>query len=313
MKKGQIETMLQEIGYPARDLYDLPASSQRFPDGAHYRYEISGVERLSTLEALLDEQTKLNVPIHRLISTVMGSTYLTSSELKQFAKLANQAKMEVVLSPGPRGSWDVGAKTGCTPEGFGAGGKLRGADGMLNYVRDVFRCLELGFRGFLCTDEGVMLVMNELRAAGKIPADTIFKISVATGHAHPGGAKLMQAIGADTMNPSCDVTLPQLASMRKVCTMTFDIHVINFDAQGGQNRMWDIADIARIAAPVYFKIEPGESYGGLYKLWNEDRNTSLTREKVRLIKTLEEIMQATGPDTICSKAAPADLHIPIVC
>ena len=311
MKYREVENMLTEIGYPERDLYSLPDSQVRFPDGAQYRLEISGVERLSTLEALLDEKEKMNVPIHRLICTCMGSTYLTNEELRAFAKLAHEAKMEVILSPGPRGGWDNGAKTSRTPEGSGAGTRLRGMDSLRNYVRDIERCLELGFRGFLCTDEGSLYLMNELRAAGKIPADTIFKVSVATGHAHPGAAKMFEAIGANTFNPSCDVTLPQLAAMRQCVKLPFDLHVINFDAQGAQNRMWDVAEIARVAAPVYFKIEPGESFCGTYTLCNRQQNDMMIREKVRIAKTILEIMECTGPDLICSKEAPADLHIPI--
>lgn len=308
----EIKHALEEVGIPGRDLYDLPVSPKRFPDGGQYRIEVSGVERLSTLEALLDEQAKQNVTIHRLISTVMGSTYLTQEELKAFARLAHDAQMEVIICPGPRNSWDVGAKTLCAPEGATAGINARGCDGILRYVRDVCRCIELGFRGFLCTDEGLLYVMNQLRAAGKIPADVIFKLSVVTGHAHAGGARMVQELGADTFNPSCDTTLPQLAAMRRVTDIPFDIHVLNFDTEGGQNRMWDVADIARVAAPVYFKLEPGDSFNRLYKLWNEEENTALVREKVRLVKIIQEIMAGTGAELVCSPPAPADLHVPVV-
>ena len=312
MEYRQVETMLAEVGYPERDLYDLPVSEQTFPDGAQFRLEISGVERLETLEALVDEREKLGVPIHRIIATNLGATLVTTEELRAFARLANEAKLEVVISPGPRGAWDVGAKTSRTPEGSGAGSNLRGMDGLRNYVRDICRCLDLGFRAFLCTDEGSLYLMNELRAAGKIPADTIFKVSVATGHAHPGAVKMFQSMGANTFNPSCDATLPQLASMRSVSTLPFDIHVVNFNAQGGQNRMWDVADLARVAAPVYFKIEPGEGFVGDYTLWKKDQTVKLIREKVRIAKTILEIMEVTGPELICSEQGPDDLHIPKV-
>lgn len=312
MRYREVEDMLTSIGYPESDLYSLPLSEKRFADGAQYRLEVSGVERLSTLESLLDEKEKMNVPIHRIICTCMGSTYLTKEELRAFAKLAHEAKLEVILSPGPRGGWDIGAKTSRTPEGSGAGTRLRGMDSLRNYVRDIERCLELGFHGFLCTDEGSLFMMNELRGAGKIPADTIFKVSVATGHAHPGAAKMLETIGANTFNPSCDVTLPQLAAMRQCVDIPFDLHVINFDAQGAQNRMWDVAEIARVAAPVYFKIEPGESFCGTYTLWNRVQNDTMIREKVRIAKTILEIMEVTGPDLICSKNAPADLHVPVI-
>lgn len=95
--------------------------------------------------------------------------------------------------------------------------------------------------------------------------------------------------------------------------MPFDLHVVNFDAQGGQNRMWEAADLARIASPVYFKIEPGESFSSLYKIWNEKENTSLVREKVRLIKTIEDIIAISDLDLICSEVGCADLRVPLVC
>ncbi|MBU7048111.1 MAG: hypothetical protein HXS54_16880, partial [Theionarchaea archaeon] len=64
----KIRNAMEKHGIPGRDLYELPTSPLTFPDGAHYRMEISGVERLSTLEALVDEMEKRDVPIHRLIS-----------------------------------------------------------------------------------------------------------------------------------------------------------------------------------------------------------------------------------------------------
>ncbi|GAH19875.1 unnamed protein product, partial [marine sediment metagenome] len=92
---------IEKTGIPGRDIYEIPNSDRTFPDGAHYRIEISGVERPSTLEALIDEAIKRNIPVHRLISTVMGSTLLDKKELKSFAKMASDAKMEVIITPGP--------------------------------------------------------------------------------------------------------------------------------------------------------------------------------------------------------------------
>ena len=39
-----IQSLLQELGLPTQDRYDLPTSELRFPDGAHYRVEIPSVE-----------------------------------------------------------------------------------------------------------------------------------------------------------------------------------------------------------------------------------------------------------------------------
>lgn len=32
--------LLRSLGYPGRDLYELPSSTKRFPDGAQYRVEL---------------------------------------------------------------------------------------------------------------------------------------------------------------------------------------------------------------------------------------------------------------------------------
>jgi len=36
--------LLKSLGYPGGDLYDLPTSDKRFPDGAQYRVELPSVE-----------------------------------------------------------------------------------------------------------------------------------------------------------------------------------------------------------------------------------------------------------------------------
>lgn len=307
----EIGSWLDEIGFPARDLYELPDSPLRFPDGAHWRVEIAGVERLSTLELLLNEKEKQNVPVHRLICTLMGSTYLTREELKEFAKLANQAKVETVISPGPRAEWEVGSKSRCTPEGSGNGGKFRGMDNVMNYIRDVNRCIDLGFRAFLCHDEGLMFIMNKLREAKKIPSDVIFKMSASLSTSNPANMKVFEDIGADTANLIGDVTLPQIAAIRKVCHIPIDLHVVGIDQIGGVNRMWDVAELARVGAPIYFKIDPAATLG-TFKPWMKDINDKTVIEKVKIAKVITEIMHDTNSNMICSDYGPADLKIPVI-
>ena len=79
----EIRDFMERMGIPGRDLWELPTSTQTFPDGAHWRVEISGVERASTMEALIDEAGKRNLPIHRAIATVGGSTFLDFEELNR--------------------------------------------------------------------------------------------------------------------------------------------------------------------------------------------------------------------------------------
>jgi len=44
MKLDDVSKMMEKHGIPGRDARDLPTSAKRFPDGAEYRMEISGVK-----------------------------------------------------------------------------------------------------------------------------------------------------------------------------------------------------------------------------------------------------------------------------
>jgi len=169
----EIWSKIEKYGLPGRDLYELPTSEKRFPDGCHYRIEISGVERPEVLEALIDEMEKRNVPVHRLISMVMGATLLTDDELERFAELARGAKLEVIVTPGPRTVWDLGGQVR-TPEGALSGLRIRGADNLAYVIGDIMRAIEFGFRGFLVMDEGLLWLLSKMRENGDIPRDVVF-------------------------------------------------------------------------------------------------------------------------------------------
>jgi hypothetical protein len=310
LQMKEIEKALEKIGLPGRDLYSLPTSAKRFPDGCHWRVEISGVERPDTLEALIDESKKRDVPVHRLISVVMGSTLLTRAELKRFAELAADAEMEVILTPGPRAGWDVGRQI-ATPEGALSGMRFRGADQLGYVIADIKRSIELGFRGFLVIDEGLLWALNELRKAGEIPKDVKFKISIFAGHANPAGAKVLESLGADTFNPVADLSLPQIAAIRAAVNIPVDIHVYLFDSFGGFNRFYECPELCRIAAPCYFKIEPGAGVGAMYKPWVSPESLAFAaREKVKYAEIIRELVQKHYPEAKLSEKGTKDLAIP---
>lgn len=309
----KIRSAMEKHGIPGRDLYDLPTSPLTFPDGTHYRMEISGVERLSTLEALVDEMEKRDIPIHRLISVVMGSTLLDDEELTAFAKLAKENKMEVVLTPGPRSGWDTGRQL-ATPEGGLSGARIRGSDNLSYLIADIVRGAELGFRGFLVMDEGALWILSKMREEGVIPKETIFKVSIYAGHANPAGGKVLESLGANTFNPLGDLSLPMFASIRKAVKMPIDIHVILSESFGGYVRIWEAPELARVTAPCYFKIEPGTALAigsGIYKPWTaEEFLAKFVREKVKYAEIIRDIIEKIHPDLKLSKQGPSDLAVP---
>jgi hypothetical protein len=300
--------MLAEIGLPEGDAYDLPTSPLTFPDGANYRIEVSGVERISVLRAVVDEMEKRDVPVHRLISTVMGSTLLSDEELEEFAQVAHDAKLEVILTPGPRALWDIGRQV-ATPEGGLCGIRYRGMKGIIQVVDDILHCIDLGFRGFLVVGEGGLYALNELRKAGQIPKDVVFKLSIFAGHANPAGAKVLEMLGADTFNPVGDLTLPQLAAIRQAVVMPLDIHVYLFDAWGGFNRIYEAPEMTRVCSPCYFKIEPGPNCGNLYKPWGSGLE-KLARDKVVYAGRLIALVEENWPEASLSEVGAPDLAIP---
>jgi hypothetical protein len=307
---ADVRKNMELFGVPGRDLYELPASEKRFPDGAHYRIEISGIERLHTLEALVDEMEQRDVAVHRIISTILGATLLTSEELEKFARLARDARLEVIITPGPRTFWDLGAQAR-TPEGAVSGLRVRGSDNLSYLVADIKRCADIGFRGFLVWDEGVLWLLDKLRGSGFLPKNTVFKVSIFAGHGNAAGAKLLENLGADTFNPLGDITLPMVCSIRKSIDIPMDLHVYLFDSFGGFNRFWETPELARLGAPCYFKIEPGVSVGALYKPWvSGELLANLAREKVRYAEIIRELIESNAPELRLSVQGPKDLAIP---
>jgi hypothetical protein len=304
----QIRGFMEAMGIPGRDLWGLPSSQQTFPDGAHYRWEIAGVERASTMEALIQEANRRRVAIHRVIATVGGSTYCDPQELRAIAQMAHEERIEVIMTVGHRKGWDPGAREMSTPEGAMQGFRLRGSDNLSYWVADMMRDMEAGFRGFLVYDEGLLLILSRMRAEGFIPGETVFKFSVFGGHCSPAGAKLVESMGANTMNPASDVTLPILASIRKAVRIPLDIYVSVVDSFGGMFRAYEAPEMARVASPCYFKLEPGPSEGEMYKPWiSEAWHRDLIREKVKMASIVQEIVGKAAPDLKGSEKGAADL------
>jgi len=311
MKLDDVSKYIEKAGIPGRDDYNLTTSNKRFPDGASYRIEMSGIEGPKVLEALIKERKKRNVPVHRLISFDMGGTLLDTQELKDFAQMAAEDKMEVIAVPGPRNAWDIGRQVlseegaGCAPYNH------RGSDELRKVIADIMRMYDAGMRGFLVTDIGLMWLINTMREQGNFPKDAAVKIGVGVGISSPAGARLMEILGATSFNPIADLPLPQLASIRKAVDTPIDFYIWPFDTFGGSNRFYDAPEVARLYSPCYFKFEPAPSAGKFYAPWTSDAtHIDLTVKKIKWAQTVIEMVSENQPDIKVSEQGPADLYIP---
>lgn len=307
---SKLDAALGTLGLPAHDAHDLPTSGHTFPDGGHYRIEISGVERFSALEAMIEAADKLELPVHRIIATVGGATLLSRQELRDLAQLAAERRIEVILTPGPRRSWELGSQIR-TSEGVSAGWRTRGADALRYLLRDIERGIDAGFRGFLILDEGVLWTVSQLREQGYFPKDIIFKVSVYAGHGNPAGAKVLESLGANSFNPLADLTPAMLAAIRQAVKIPLDVYTYIVDEMGGFVRMVEAAEIVRVCSPCYLKFEPGESEAIIYRPYAEESyHQHLVREKVRFAAITRELIAEENPDLIASPIGSPDLIIP---
>ena len=244
--------LLAGLGLPEGDLYGLPDSRKRFPDGARYRVEIPSVEGPRVLEAVLDEAEKRGVQLHR-VSQGSGIMLLTDAEIGEMCAMARGAGLELSLFVGPRASWETGAAS-VSSAGKVLGAQHRGQDQLAYALEDVLRGVGLGLRGVLVADAGLLWVLRDLKAKGELPEDLIVKVSVQLAAANAAAVKEMEDLGAGTYNTPTDLSLAQLAAIRAVADLPLDVYVEAPDDFGGFVRHYEIPDLVRVASPVFVKF-----------------------------------------------------------
>lgn len=244
-------TYLAKIGLPAGDLMDLPTSTKTFSDKTNFRIEIPTINSLEAAEALLEESNKLDITINRVTETY-GIFRHTRHDIRSWVELCKDYGCDLVMSTGPRATYDTSA-TVSTEQGKTIGYRLRGQEQLIRAIEDVKRGLELGVRNFLVYDEGMLWVLNKMRNDKEIPPDTSFKISAHCGHCNPAAFKLLENIGADSINPVRDLQLPMIAALRQAIDIPIDCHTDNPPTSGGCIRFYEAPEIVRIASPVYLK------------------------------------------------------------
>jgi len=294
---------LKKIGMPQGDLWDLPTSDKRFPDGGAYRIEVPTVNTADAVAALLDTATKNNITINRVTETY-GMFRHTADEIKQYCKLCGQYGAELMLSVGPRATYDTGA-TVLSEQGVRISYRLRGMEQMVRAVEDIKRGYDLGCRGFLIYDEGMLWLINQMRHDGALPRDIIFKTSAHLGQCNPCSFKLLESLGADSINPVRDLQLPMIAALRAAVNTPLDVHTDNPPGSGGFIRVYEAPEIVRVAAPVHCKT--GNSVvAGHGQLTSASDGKKMADQASIVV----EMVSKYYPEVFQSPKGSADLHLP---
>jgi hypothetical protein len=285
---------LKSIDLPEGDNYHLPTSTKRFDDGGQYRFEVPGIQSPSVMQALLEELKRLDIRIHRVTQT-KGIMLLTDDEISQMVKLAKEYDVELILAVGPRATYDTSASVH-TSEGLRMGYRLRGQEQIVRGVEDVKRASRLGCNTFLVYDEGLLWLLNQMRAKKELPKNTRFKISAHMGASNPCSAKLMQEIGANSFNPVRDLQLPMLSAIREAIDISIDLHTENPASSGGFIRHYEVPEFVRVASPVYLKTG-----GSVAKTHSWETTNSDAIKRAKQVQLVKRMIDTYYPDAVASK------------
>lgn len=281
------------MGLPMGDAYDLPTSEKRFVDGAQYRFEVPGIQCPVAMKSLFEELNNLNLIIHRVTQT-KGIMLLTDNEISEMTGLAMQAQVDLVLSIGPRATYDTSASV-LTPEGQRMGLRLRGQEQIIRAIEDVKRANVLGCKSFLVYDEGLLWILNEMRKQGELPTDVRFKVSAHAGHGNPCSAKLLEKLGANSINPVRDLQLPMLAAIRQAINIPIDLHTENPQSSGGFIRHYETPEMIRVAAPLYLKTG-----GSVAKTHGWDTTAAEAKQRAKQVSLVKRVIDSYYPEAVNS-------------
>ena len=302
---------LEHRGLPGHDPADCPSSIKRFPDGGQYRIEIPSTEGPRVLTAVLSEAEKRRVPVHR-VSQGSGIMLMTDAEISEMMEIGRRAGIEVNLFIGPRATFDIGAQA-YSPAGKTLGLSLRGADQLVFAMEDVKRAVRLGLRSVLVSDIGILQIIGNMRATGDLPIDLVIKTSVMMAPTNPASARILELLGANTINIPSDLTIPQIAAIRAAIDAPIDFYVEAPDNIGGFLRYYEIPDLIRVAAPIYLKFGLRNS-PDVYPSGTHLENTviALSRERIRRAELAQEMIARYCPEAAMSPVKTKSLGIPAV-
>jgi len=300
---------LERLGLPGADPAPLAESPLRFPDGCQYRIEIPSTEGPRALRAVIEAGKQYQVPIHR-VSQGSGIMLMTDAEIREMLLLGRDHGMEVSLFVGPRAQWDTGGQVK-TPAGSVVACNERGTEQLVYAIEDVRRGCDLGVRGVLIADPGLLWVVHRMKQEGELPANLVIKTSVQLPTANPASARVWQELGAGTLNLAVDLSLSQIAGIRRAVTVPLDIYVESPDGFGGFVRHFEVPDLVRCAAPVYVKLGLRNS-PDIYPCGTHLENTAiaLSIERVRRARIALDMLQRYYPEATQSQIGAADLAIP---
>jgi hypothetical protein len=254
------------------------------------------------MEAVLAAAEDHRVVVHR-VSQGSGIMLQTDEEIAEMVALGRERHVEVCLFVGPRANWDVGVQA-ASASGRVLGSALRGSDQLAFGIEDVLHGVRLGVTSILVADLGQLVVLGRMKRAGDLPPGFVLKTSVTLAAANPATARLLEDLGASSINLPVDLTLPQIAAIRQAIDAPIDFYVESPDDFGGAVRHYEIPELVRVASPIYLKFglrnAPALYPSGRHL---EPAVLALSRERVRRAGIGLAILRRYAPEAVASPVA----------
>jgi len=237
---------------PLTPAASVPRSSLTFEDGGVFRFEIPSVEGPGAFAAVLEAGAKRNVRVNR-ISQGSGAMMQTRGEMREMAVMGKEAGTEVCLFVGPRGSYATGVFAH-TAAGESVAWGIQGDDQLAAAVTDIERAIGEGIRSFLIADFGLLARLGALQKRGDIPDTVTWKASAALPASNSETIRVLDGLGASTINVPSDISAWQLYELRQATSLPLDLYLEAPDGMGGTIRYPEAAELIAVGAPMYIKL-----------------------------------------------------------
>src|SRR5205807_5942083 len=199
-----------------------------------------------------------------------------------------------------------------SPAGGVVAPTAHGQEQVVACLEDARRAADHGFRSVLIADLGVLSAFAAMKTAGELPADMQAKISVMLPAANPAAARVLEQLGASTINLPTDLSLAQIGAIRAAVDCPLDVYVEAPDNLGGFVRLHELPDLIRVASPVYVKFglrnAPDVYPAGTHL---EATTVALSRERVRRARLGLELLARSGYEPHTSELGAAGLAVPV--
>ena len=282
---------LRGKGLPYSDEIPLRVSGAEFEAGGHYGIEVPVVNTFEVLERTLALCKEEGLPVTRVDET-LGAFLLSDGEVSDMVSLARESGVGILFAMAPRPEYD--RKAAFYRGGFGhsQGRRVNNNDALAVSVEEALRLTELGARGLIAYDLGVIRLLHRLKQDGMIPEETLIKSSSHCIVSNPMTAQVYGENGVTSITTQHDLGLPVIQDIRALIPdLVMDIPTDVYGSKGGFIRFYEIPELIQIASPIMLKVgasaqsHPSDPVSG-----------SIIEQRVQRIALAVEFIRKSGLD-----------------